>query len=242
MGIEAASTLPPGAAHYRAYVGPPDRYDFISASQFALLFACGMRDRDRVLDLGCGSLRLGRLLIPFLRAGHYYGLEPNAWLISDAIRYELGADILNVKQPVFRYYDDFCLSGFETKFKFIVAQSILTHCGTELTKKIAGEMARCLEDDGLILFTIIEAPEYFSEPEAAGWQYPHCVAYGSLAITAIFEAAGLRCRRLPWYHPEARWYAAAFNESRLPSRADLWLLRGAVLFDQQFAASNTWPS
>ena len=242
LDLEAASALPPGAAHYRAYVGPPDRYDFLSASQFALLFAFGLRDRDRVLDIGCGSLRLGRLLIPFLRAGHYYGLEPNSWLIADAIRYELGASILDVKRPAFRYSDDFCLTGFNAKFKYIVAQSILTHCGTELTTKIACEMAQCLEPDGRILFSIIEAPEDFAEPESQGWHYPDCVAYGRLAISRIFEAAGLRCQRLPWYHPGAQWYAAAFDELQLPSGTDLQLLRGAVLFDEQFAASTAWPS
>jgi hypothetical protein len=61
LDYAAAANLPTGAQHYRAYVGPPDRFDFMSATQFALLFALGLRDHHRVLDFGCGSLRLGRL-------------------------------------------------------------------------------------------------------------------------------------------------------------------------------------
>jgi hypothetical protein len=66
---DEAASLPAGAAHYRAYVGPPDRFDFMSATQFSLLFALGLREVHRVLDFGCGSLRLGRLLIVSLRCG-----------------------------------------------------------------------------------------------------------------------------------------------------------------------------
>ena len=59
LSADQAKTLPPGAEHYRAYVGPPDRFDFMSATQFSLLFANGLREHHRVLDFGCGSLRLG---------------------------------------------------------------------------------------------------------------------------------------------------------------------------------------
>ena len=38
LSAEESASLPAGADHYRAYVGPANRYDFLSASQFALLF------------------------------------------------------------------------------------------------------------------------------------------------------------------------------------------------------------
>jgi hypothetical protein len=59
-----AKKLRPGSDHYTAWVGPPDRYDFMGATQFALLFAIGLRGHHKLLDFGCGSLRAGRLLIP----------------------------------------------------------------------------------------------------------------------------------------------------------------------------------
>jgi hypothetical protein len=140
--IDAASRLPAGASHYRAYVGPPDRFDFMSASQFAFLFALGLRDYHRVLDFGCGSMRL----IPFLRPDRYFGIEPNSWLIDDAVEHELGPSILTVKRPSFAYNDDFrCdVFGEGLKFDFIVAQSIITHCGVELTQRLIGEAGRSL--------------------------------------------------------------------------------------------------
>jgi hypothetical protein len=48
----------------------------------------------------------------------------------------------------------------------------------------------------------------------------------------------LASKRAPWYHPGAVWYAAAHDEQSLPSESEMPLLRGAVLFDPQFAQSR----
>ena len=47
---------------------------------------------ERVLDIGCGSLRAGRLFIPYLLPGHYYGLEPEKWVVDEAIKNEIGEE------------------------------------------------------------------------------------------------------------------------------------------------------
>jgi SAM-dependent methyltransferase len=236
-----ARSLPPGADHYRAFVGPPDRYDFMSASQFALLFALGLRDTHTVLDFGCGSLRVGRLLIPFLQPGNYFGIDPNSWLVDDAMRYELGSSIILTKRPSFLQNDDFRCDVFGRQFKFIIVQSIITHCGADLVQGLADEMAKSLEEDGRVVFSIIEAPDIFERPSVDGWVYPNCVSYGSVVIRDIFRQAGLVCRSLPWYHPGARWYIAAHSDRFVPAIEDLWLLRGAVLFDEQFSESTDSP-
>src|ERR1700691_5525757 len=93
LSDEQAKQLPIGVEHYMAYIGPASQYDLMGASQFMLLITLGLRDTDRVLDFGCGSLRLGRLLIPYLTAGNYTGLDPNAWLIEDALQRQVGRDI-----------------------------------------------------------------------------------------------------------------------------------------------------
>src|SRR4029450_11413927 len=89
--------LKPGDAHYRAYVGPPEDYDLIAAMTFNLLSTLGLRQYHAVLDIGCGSLRIGRLLIPYLNAGNYTGIEPNKWLIQAGIRQEVGQDQIRIK-------------------------------------------------------------------------------------------------------------------------------------------------
>jgi hypothetical protein len=75
---EDAKTLASGSQHHMAYVGPPTQYDAMAATQFRLLTTLGLREHHRLLDFGGGSLRAGRLLIPYLQPGNYYGIEPRA--------------------------------------------------------------------------------------------------------------------------------------------------------------------
>ena len=93
--------LKPGDRHYRAYVGPPEDYDLIAAMTFNLLTTFGLRQHHSLLDVGCGSLRIGRLLIPYLNRGRYFGVEPNEWLVEEGIKRELGEALLEIKRPIF---------------------------------------------------------------------------------------------------------------------------------------------
>jgi hypothetical protein len=93
--------LKPGDAHYRAYVGPPEDYDLIAAMAFNLVTTLGLRQHHSLLDLGCGSLRIRRLLIPYLNRGKYFGVEPNEWLVEEGIKREIGEALLEIKRPTF---------------------------------------------------------------------------------------------------------------------------------------------
>ena len=75
-----------GARHHRAWVGSPDNYDLSSALQFSLLTSLGLRENHTLLDIGCGSLRGGRLALMYLLPEHYYGIEPEQWLIDEGFK------------------------------------------------------------------------------------------------------------------------------------------------------------
>jgi SAM-dependent methyltransferase len=239
LDVVGSQSLAPGDQHYRAYVGPPDRFDFMGGSQFSLLFTLGLRDHHSVLDFGCGSLRLGRLLMPYLQSGRYFGIDPNRWLIEDALARECGWSIVSVKNPSFAYNDDFDFGVFGRRFDFVVAQSILTHCGRALTRQLIGQFARTLAPQGIALFSTIELPPNAEDTTEEGWIYPECVGYREAKIVEWCAEAGMAAIRLPWFHPGAVWYAAALDPARLPADSQMRVLNGAVLFDPQFEAS--WP-
>src|SRR5438046_4034239 len=106
--------LKPGDAHYRAYVGPPEDYDLVAAMTFNLLTTLGLRQHHSLLDVGCGSLRIGRLLIPYLNRGKYFGVEPNEWLVDEGIRRELGETLVQIKRQTFFFSDSQDKSSQET--------------------------------------------------------------------------------------------------------------------------------
>jgi cyclopropane fatty-acyl-phospholipid synthase-like methyltransferase len=238
LDTATAGSLPAGALHYRAYVGPPDRYDFMGASQFALLFTLGLREHHSVLDFGCGSLRLGRLLIPYLLPGRYFGIDPHRWLIEDALSRELGWSAARVKNPSFAYNDDFRCDVFGRRFDFIVAQSIFTHCGHDLSERLFDGMSNVLEATGVVVFSVIESAPEVLESVARGWVYPECVSHRRETILNLCASAGLSAKRLPWYHPGAVWYVAARDAKRLPTQDEMSVLSGSVLFDPQFEAGR----
>lgn len=237
---DAARELRPGSGHYLAYVGPPRQYDFMGATQFRLLCALGLREHHRVLDFGCGSLRAGRLLIPYLLPGHYHGIEPNQWLVEDAIANQVGADLVRIKQPRFDRNAEFRCDVFDTEFDFIVAQSIFSHATPALAARGLREFRAVLAPGGVVACTFVESPQPVPVPgnaTAGGWVYPDCVQFTPAQIAEAFAEAGLAVARLPWYHPRQSWYLAAAGAADLPGEAELRLLDGVVLRDPEFKAS-----
>ena len=195
--------LPPGGAHYRAYVGPPADYDLVSAMAFNLLTHLGLRQHHRVLDIGCGSLRIGRLLIPYLNRGGYTGIDPNRWLIDDGIAREVGESQVSIKSPRFVVADSArSLVDEGARFEFLLAQSIFSHTGPDLFARWLGEAAKLLTDDGALVATYL--PDA-SDTTASGWVYPDCVGYTRARVDALAKEAGLHTVSLGWHHPRQSW-------------------------------------
>lgn len=234
---EAAAVLRPGDDHYAAYVGPPGQYDFMGATQFRLLTTLGLRAGHKLLDLGCGSLRAGRLLIPYLDPGGYHGIEPNEWLLREAIAREIGQDMVELKRPVFDHNAEFRVDVFDVRFDFVVAQSIFSHASSSLVARALTGIREVLADGGLLACTFVEAPGSELDRHREGWTYPGCVRYTEAEVFALFAASGLRSMRLPWYHPRQAWYLGAADGTWLPSGHELRHLTGAVLNSGEFEAS-----
>lgn len=228
------SNLRPGDSHYMAYVGYPAQYDFMGATQFRLLSTLGLRANHSLLDFGCGSLRAGRLFISYLDERRYCGIDPNKWLIEDAINNQVGKDLIAIKKPRFDYNSDFITNVFSQQFDFIIAQSIFSHAGRDLISTALHNFKESLKSHGLIAVTFIEG---ISDFKGSGWIYPGCVNYRPPTIERFVEEAGLWGIRLPWYHPRQTWYLLARDRHRLPNKAMLCHLSGAVLFDPEFVES-----
>lgn len=201
-----------GEQDYRGFVGPSEKYDLIGATQFNLLTFLDLREDHYLLDIGCGSLRAGKLFIPFLLAGRYHGIEPEQWLIDEGLRNELGQDILEVKKPVFNNDKDFTLSIFDRKFDYILAHSIFSHAAERQIGRCLSEARKVMKPTSLFIATFAKGDDDYSGDE---WVYPGFVMYTEARMRALFEEQGLASSILSWPHPEFQvWIVAALHDQK----------------------------
>lgn len=76
---------------HRAVIG--GMWDEIGLLQFQYLKDQGLVPSDKLVDIGCGSLRGGAHFIPFLDAGNYYGFDINQSLIDVGLKKEVPESI-----------------------------------------------------------------------------------------------------------------------------------------------------
>jgi hypothetical protein len=199
LGLE----LPIGSKHHRAFVGPPEKYDIVAAMQFNLLTTFGLREHHTLLDIGCGSLRAGRLFIPFLLPGHYFGLEPNKWLLDQGVKREIGRDLLRIKRPVFDHNGEFRLTVFGRQFDYLLAQSIFSHAAPPQIEKCLGEARKVMHRNSIFFATYVAGQQDYDGGE---WRYPECATYTRERMLQFASEAGLLAVPYPWQHPnDQRW-------------------------------------
>ncbi len=212
-GQNLGKNLAPGARHQRAFVGPPEVYDLVAHMQFNLLTLLGLREEHTLLDIGCGSLRGGRLFIVYLLPGRYFGLEPDTWLIEQGIEKELGRGLIELKRPSFSHDRNFTCTVFKQEFDFILAQSIFSHAAPTQIRRCLAEVRKCMKPKSLFAATFFEGEENYAGND---WVYPGCVTYRLSWLVEVVAEAGLTCARLDWIHPRGQtWVLLAHPENQV---------------------------
>jgi hypothetical protein len=82
---------------------------------FEVLLREGLAPSSRVLDVGCGALRLGYWVMRFLDPGCYFGIEPNVEMRELGLEL-IEPDVINRAQPSFSEDTSFDFSVFGERF------------------------------------------------------------------------------------------------------------------------------
>lgn len=209
-GAVDISALRSGDTHYRAYIGAPQEWDLVAARQVTLLLIAGLQENHRLVDVGCGSLRAGRMFIPYLAPDCYFGIEPNRWLVEEGIDREMGHEIIRMKRPSFRFVEDFSLDAFGVKFDFALAHSVFSHTYPDFAITGLRGIAGALAPTGKLFATFVEGE---SDAEGSGWLYPGLVSYTWEKMQGFIEESGLVARRIDWMQPRQSWFVAAPPEA-----------------------------
>ncbi|HEX3410053.1 MAG TPA: class I SAM-dependent methyltransferase [Candidatus Binataceae bacterium] len=187
------------APKYKSFVvHDAENYETMGRSQFDLLRSWGLREDHYLLDIGCGSLNGGRFAIRFLAPGHYFGIEPEQWLLDEGIKHELGPGVFEAKHPHFSNDRGFNLSLFGRQFDFLVAHSILTHTSQAQMRQLFSEAAKVMAPHSIFLATYLEGE---SDYAGADWVYPGVSFYTYDTMVSLARAHGLDCAVANWPHP-----------------------------------------
>lgn len=155
----------------RALIG--GHWDSIGQLQSDYLRQRGMLPQHTLLDLGCGCLRAGVKIVPWLNAGNYYGIDVSSALLDEG-RKELIQLGLSDRVPIdnLRVTGDFDIEGFP-RFDFGIAQSVFTHLPLEYLPVCLKRLGPNFRGGGLFLATFFIGPPHTSNFVQEGGKPTH---------------------------------------------------------------------
>jgi len=187
----------PGTRHYRAFIGATETYDIFAHMQFSLMTLLGMRQEHTLLDIGCGSLRAGKLFLMYLQPDRYFGIEPEQWLVEEGIEREIGQELVARKRPRFLFDNNFSCAAFGTRFDFIIAQSIFSHASIAQVRRCLSQARAAMGDTSMFAASFVPGQDDYAGEQ---WVYPGIVHYRPQTIERLAGEAGLGCKTLDWFH------------------------------------------
>lgn len=140
------------------FVGVPrETFEAGGRAQFVRLLRHGLLPESRVLEIGCGVLRVAWWLVRFLDADRYRGIEPALDRVELGREYLFRGEDLEARRPRFDGNAEFDTSVFGERFDFFLAGSIWTHCGKrQIETMLDGFLANTVEN-GVFLTSVLPA-------------------------------------------------------------------------------------
>jgi SAM-dependent methyltransferase len=174
--------------------GPKHDFERVGRLGFQVLLAEGLEPKSRVLDVGCGALRLGYWLMRFLDPGGYFGIEPQQQMLRIGLEQLVEPEVVQRAQPRFAHNDDFDFSVFDERFDFVFARSIWTHAAQPQIAAMLRSFARTGQPDAAFLASYYPASPAFD----VGRRWPRLErAFASLPLERLSPSLA----RLPRVSP-----------------------------------------
>jgi SAM-dependent methyltransferase len=149
-------------AETRFLGGPTWTFERVGRHGLEVLLHEGVTPQSRVLDVGCGALRLGYWLMRLLEPGHYYGIEPNEEMLNIGLGELVEPEIVEHADAHFASNDDFDFSVFGETFDFVVARSIWTHASRAQISAMLASFAATASPEGVFLASYYPAGWWFT--------------------------------------------------------------------------------
>lgn len=186
---------------HRNYVGGKGEYwDLIGKLQYDFLLKNGLKKDDVLLDVACGSLRLGVHLIPYLNKGNYLGIDKEKLLIELGLLHEIDKNILKVKKPEFVISNKFEFHKFSKVADYAIAQSLFTHLPPPNIHLCLSNLKGFLNKNSVFFATF-----FLSKIKHNNFENPHDhkkFSYTKNEIIGFGNQNGWKVRIIgDWHHP-----------------------------------------
>jgi SAM-dependent methyltransferase len=125
----------------------------VGQMQFDYLVSHGLKPGMRMLEIGCGNLRAGRLFIEHLDPGDYYGIDISPEILLAAQRTLAGAGLQHKLPHLTLVLDlklEFLPAGY---FDVVHAHSVFSHSPIEVIDECLAHVGRVMKPGGFFDFT-----------------------------------------------------------------------------------------
>jgi hypothetical protein len=192
---------------------PVGTFEQAGREQLVALLQEGLNPESKVLEIGCGCLRIAYWLVRFLDAGCYHGIEPARQRVEYGLQYLFTSDEARLKQPRFHFNPNFDSSVFSTQFDFFLARSIWTHACKRQIEATLDSFIRDSKPDGIFLTSYLPAHSAEDDYQGDHWvgtshesDTPGVIRHSLAWIVQQCEKRGLQLDELPGIDCDSQYW------------------------------------
>ena len=143
-------------------------WDEIGDLQLTFLQANGLKPESTLLDIGCGSLRLGVRAAAYLDPANYWGTDLNPVLLEAGYEREIVPAGLSSQLPRSNLIADeeFTFPGVPSHIDFAIATSVFTHLPFNYMRLCIANLGRHVVSPCTFFFTVFVPPNGLSVTES----------------------------------------------------------------------------